>query len=139
MSSAPACGSGCLEHRGARSSLQLHHHRPELLELRFVGHLDDRDAATVAQWFERELPRCSAAALFLDFEEFSSYTSATRTMNQRVLLEHRAHWSAIHTLGGSKLVRMGLAVANLALGGAIRVHPTRESFTRDLEHALAQR
>lgn len=114
----------------------LHRHAPEVLELTFIGQLDVDDGAAVRRWFDTELRRCRHAVLFLDLEGFASYASSVRSDNQRLLLELRAHWSAIHTFGGSRLVRMGLAVADLALGGVLRGHPSRASFDDARQQAL---
>ena len=42
------------------------------------------------------------------------------------LVTHRARLDDLHIVARSKLVTMGVAVANLALGGIIKLHAQRE-------------
>ena len=115
----------------------LHRHDGDVLEIALVGDLDADDGAAFAGWLARELPSCERATLFLDFEAIRSYATPVRSEATRVLLEHRGRWTEVHTLGGTTLVRMGVSVANIALGGAVHPHASRETFEARLALARA--
>jgi hypothetical protein len=132
------CTPRCHLHDGVRGSVELHHHTGDVLELRFVGNLLDEEGEIISKWFAREVSSCRAAIIFIDMREFTAYSSAVRTLSQQVMLELRPHWKVIHTLGAGKLARMGLAVANVALGGGVHTHAEPASFAAALAAALAQ-
>ena len=114
----------------------MHRHGGEVLEVAFVGDLDSHDAGVFVDWLARALDDCEGCALFLDFEGFRSYATEVRAGAQRLLLSRRDRWTKIHTLGGTKIVRMGVTVANLALGGAVQAHTDRIAFEKQLALAL---
>lgn len=116
--------------------MTLHRHSGAVLEVAFIGDLDSHDATVFIDWLGRELDDCEDCALFLDFEEFRSYATEVRAGAQRLLLSRRDRWRKIHTLGGTKIVRMGISVANLALGGAVEAHSDRIAFEKQLALAL---
>jgi hypothetical protein len=62
--------------------------------------------------------------LFFDFWEMPTYDSEMRMLWTQWLLSHRSHLNGLHVLARSKLVSMGVSVANLALGGIIQSYPT---------------
>lgn len=115
----------------------MHRHRGEVLEVAFIGDLDGDDANVFVGWLARELDECTRCALFLDFEGFRSYATKLRAAAQCLLLSRRDRWTKIHTLGGTKIVRMGVTVANLALGGAVEAHTDRGQFEQQLALARA--
>jgi hypothetical protein len=60
---------------------------------------------------------------FFDFWHMPTYDSEMRTEWTGFLVTHRARIDEIHIVARSKLVSMGVAVANVALGGAIKSYP----------------
>jgi hypothetical protein len=80
-----------------------------------------------------------ATSIWDDWARVTSYDSETRV---RIMAWTRAHdWIArdIHVLVGSKLIAMGLAVSNLALGGALQVTTDRAAFEREIFARLGGR
>lgn len=71
--------------------------------------------------------------LFMDAYEARDYESAFRAEGTEWFKAHRKEVPSIHFLHRSALVTMGLSVFNLALGGGVVAHKSRESF----EAALA--
>jgi hypothetical protein len=60
---------------------------------------------------------------FFDFWQMPTYDSEMRTEWPGFLVTHRARVDEIHVVARSKLVAMGVAVANIALGGVIKSYP----------------
>ena len=56
-----------------------------------------------------------------------NYDSELRTEWTRWLLRNRARLEDIQIVAGSKIVAMGVSVANVALGGIIQSHPKRSA------------
>lgn len=71
--------------------------------------------------------------LFMDAYDSGDYESAFRVEGTEWFRAHRKQVPNIHILHRSAIVTMGLSVFNLALGGGVVAHKTRESF----EAALA--
>ncbi|HWA73378.1 MAG TPA: hypothetical protein VG937_13625 [Polyangiaceae bacterium] len=73
---------------------------------------------------------------FFDFWQMPTYDSEMRTEWTGFLVTHRARVDEIHVVARSKLVAMGVAVANLALGGIIKSYPAPTGpFERALNRA----
>ena len=66
--------------------------------------------------------------ILVDCNEMLSYESGLRVAMTDWALKHRASLDPLHFLNRSKLVAMGVAVANLAVGGLITSHTTRPSY-----------
>jgi hypothetical protein len=66
--------------------------------------------------------------ILVDFWEMLTYDSGVRTSMTNWSLAHRASIASVHVLTRSKLVAMGVAVGNLALGGLLKPYSTRASF-----------
>lgn len=77
---------------------------------------------------EAILAECGRIALFDDLEDLRGYDSGVRLRLTDWGKKHRAQIVAFHILTRSRLVAMGVTVANLALGGHIRAHTNRASF-----------
>jgi hypothetical protein len=61
--------------------------------------------------------------IFFDFWDMPTYDSEMRIQWTNWLAKHRARLDEIHIVARSKLVAMGVSVANLALGGIIKSYP----------------
>jgi hypothetical protein len=66
--------------------------------------------------------------LMWDLEAMESYESAVRVECTNVLLSNWAQVRSVHALAKSNIVRMGVAVANLALGNRVVSHNERSTF-----------
>jgi hypothetical protein len=75
----------------------------------------------------------SRMMLFFDFWTMPTYDSEMRTEWTSWLVSHRARLDGLHVVARSKLVSMGVSVANLALGGIIKSYP---AATGPFEKAL---
>jgi hypothetical protein len=72
---------------------------------------------------------------FWDLGELESYESGVRVESTRVLLEHRKNVLSIRVFARSQLVRMGVSVANLALGNRVESFADRAPFEAALRLA----
>lgn len=63
-----------------------------------------------------------------DFWDVSGYDSRLRIELTEWLLERRSRLEPLHLLARSPIVRMGAAVANLALGGLIKTYALRANY-----------
>jgi len=74
--------------------------------------------------------------LFADLAALSSYDSALRTGLTNRFGRDRARIVDFPIMLGSKIVAMGVTVANLALGGMVTTHTSRELFTSAVDKRL---
>lgn len=65
----------------------------------------------------------SRMRFFFDFWQMPTYDSEMRTEWTSWLVKHRSRLDGVHVVARSKLVSMGVSVANLALGGIIKSYP----------------
>src|SRR5690606_35425297 len=79
---------------------------------------------------ERVLAARPGLLSFCDWYDMEGYDSDARMALTQWTYAHRSEFAAIHILLRSKLVAMGVSVANLALGGFMTVHSARAPFDR---------
>lgn len=105
--------------------------KPDIILFRVVGHLD----ALLGRKFLDHVNRISATNrhihAFCDWPEMTGYDSDVRSMFTQWVAGNRSKVT-VHILAGSKLVSMGVSVANLALGGALIGYTNRTSFDASL-------
>jgi hypothetical protein len=71
-----------------------------------------------------------------DWSNMTGYESGVRMKVTPWAMGVISRFDAIHVLSESSVVRMGVSVANIALGGLIKVHKDAEEFARIREHLL---
>ncbi len=76
--------------------------------------------------------------LFTDWYDMTGYDSAARVELTRWMSWMRPRISEFHLLVRSKIVAMGVAVANLALGGWVNSTTNRRAWEEMLERAVRQ-
>lgn len=99
------------------------------------GHARDAQGLALAEALRQSLQR-GRRHTFWDLEQLERYDSGVRVHATQALLDNRAHVICVKVLAKSKIVRMGVAVANLALGGMIENLDTRLLFERALSQAV---
>jgi hypothetical protein len=77
--------------------------------------------------------------MFFDVTRISGYDSEFRIQQTKRFLELRRQMMAIHAASTNKLVAMGIAVANVPLGGLLQLHPKLATFEVALEDSLRRR
>jgi hypothetical protein len=122
--------------KGANGEVEILRFHYEVAYVRMVG-LAEHPAGPV---IERALDSVFASAqmvhTFWDVRDLLSYHSEVRVLCTNVLLANRKKLAAVHTLSRSKIVAMGVSVANLALGGIIENHKTIASFELAVRQVL---
>lgn len=110
--------------------------RADVLVIKVTGHLDrpmgDFIVARVNRLFDGNKGRITS--YFCDWSETTGYDSEVRTLFTQWVATHRNHVK-FHLLVGSKIVSMGVSVANLALGGALTGYTNRPAFDAALRSA----
>jgi hypothetical protein len=107
---------------------------PTVVLVSAQGHVDSESGkridATIA-----ELLRMRPRHLFFDMGEVQSYHPDVRRDLTQLFLDQKQSVLSLHVLARSKLVRMGVSVARLALR-ALVAHSNAGTFNRALNAAL---
>ena len=122
--------------RGARGHLSVWRVAPGVYASEVTGHLDVQLAQRIID-FAEPLYALGSVAGFHDWFEMTGYDSQSRIVLTRWVLSHRAQ-SRLFIGVRSKLVAMGVSVANLALGNLIEVHASMAPLECALEKLLQQ-
>jgi hypothetical protein len=85
---------------------------------------------------ERRIAQGLRIDWFGDYYDMTSYESQSRLALQEFTNKHKDKMSSIVILVRSKIVAMGVSVANLATGGKIEAYTSRENFERTLRAAV---
>lgn len=127
---------GGLRYFTARGGVRLWELTESLLVLRFDGYTEAALAAAFlphTMAFARRVERFTG---FLDLSEISGYDTEVRTLSTEATRAFLPRIGGMHFFVTSRLVAMGVSVANLALGGRLTVHTTRAPFFAALAGAL---
>lgn len=111
---------------------------PEVLIFVEEGHLDTTAASLIAEASNDALKCPKPLHLFVDAYDLVSYTPDVRKGPTDWLMANRSRLAVQHMLVRSKITKMGLSVASLALGGLIKGHASRASFGLALDQTLAE-
>jgi hypothetical protein len=109
--------------------------RPSIVVIEMAGHVDEEQAQIFVPVAARHLAGSGQFRTFWDLERLVTYDTAVRTLSTKLLLDNRSKVAAVIVLSSSKVVRMGVAMANLALGGIIETSRTRVDFEMALRQA----
>jgi hypothetical protein len=88
---------------------------------------------------DRILREAGRIAIFDDLEDLRGYDSEVRSRLTAWSQAHRAGIVGFHILLRSKIVAMGVSLANAAIGGNIEAHTTRDVFEIALAREVALR
>jgi hypothetical protein len=122
-----------MAHETSRGRLALWTLDQGIFVFQVVAHGDKSFVAPVVAGFERSL-RLGPSQMFVDVELMTSYdTEVTAAMARE-----RKRIGCLHILVRSKLVAMGVSVANLALGGIMTIHGSSPPFQHALQAGLAK-
>lgn len=103
------------------------------------GHLDESFAKEIMRAGDEILDDAGRLCIMLDFEHTLTYDSAARTDLTGWVLGMRDRCDGVHVLVESKLLRMGVSVASLALGDLLASHPNRASLLVELNRRTRAR
>lgn len=117
-----------------RGKLSLHLAGP-LLVLQFSDFGEGDFAGPVLDAFDEIVAAKHKAELFYDMGRMNNYDSALRTRMTSHFAEHRPEIASLHVFAQSRIVSMGVSVANLALGRLITVHTDSSRFAKAIDDA----
>lgn len=101
--------------------------KPDVVVLKITGHLDRPMGTHVIDILNRYTTGIKRLNVFCDWSEMTGYESDVRSAFTQWVASNRARVT-FHLLVGSKLVSMGVSVANLALGGILVGYTNRAAF-----------
>lgn len=122
--------------RDSKGTFRLTIYPPRVVVVELVGLAAQPSAAVIEKELDAAFSAGNALQVFWELGELVNYHSDVRVCSTRVLLCHRERFEALHAYCTSKIVAMGVSVANLALGGIAHVHKERASFDRALDAAI---
>lgn len=99
---------------------------PRVVVIKMKGDVDIDGAEHFETWLDQELKE--PVHLFWDVFDLKSYGTGVRELSVQVMTRHREHLLSIHVGATSKVVILGMHLANLAMGGIIKAHHSRLSF-----------
>ena len=104
----------------------------------FSGHLEDRHVDLFLSYSEERIRLASGKlTVFHDWLEMTGYDSSCRKRITDWTVKHLSAYAVVHVALRSKLVAMGVQVANIALGGLVKTHQTRISLEAAIVAAVA--
>jgi hypothetical protein len=124
-------------HETSRGRLALWTLDQGVLVFQIVAHGDKSFVAPIVAGFERSL-RVGPSQMFVDVELMTSYDTDLRIEVTAAMARERKRIGCLHILVRSKIVAMGVSVANLALGGIMTIHGSAPPFQQALQAGLAK-
>jgi hypothetical protein len=114
--------------------------RPSAAVVHFIeeGYLEADFADLIQAALDRALEQGEKLHIFVDAFDLEGYDPRVRASATDWLREHRARVVVQHMLVRSKITRMGLSVASLALGGVLEGHSARASFDAVLARVVRE-
>jgi hypothetical protein len=101
------------------------------------GHMQDDHAAFLEVYGGERLKQAGGKIyIFHDWMEMTGYDSQTRYRLTKWSAEYRASYEEVHLAVRSRIVAMGVQVANIALGGFMRVHTGIAGLELELARVL---
>jgi hypothetical protein len=101
--------------------------KADVMVLKITGHLDRAMGLHIIECLNRTIVVPKKLHVFCDWAEMTGYESDVRSSFTQWVATHRSRVT-FHLLVGSKLVAMGVSVANLTLGGILVGYSNRASF-----------
>jgi len=127
------------ECRAGRCEFAVWEPAPQVLVDQVVGHFERPHAEAFLRAGNRMLARGRPFVVFHEWIGMTSYESISRQLLTEWFVKNLRSMPDIHVSVESKLVRMGVSVANLALGGVLHLHDDRASIARAFDTVVAKR
>lgn len=126
--------------RGRTWELSLYNPAPGVLYTRVMGHADLECVHHLMRAFDRVASLTpDRVEAFHDWERISGYDAEVRPVYTRWSQGHPERIGALHILVRSRIVAMGITVANVALGGVMTAHNDRAEFEKVRAEAILRR
>lgn len=121
-----------------RGRLSIREVAPGVVLTVFAGHGGIEVAEALIEYFERMIERHGSIVIFDDWDEAKGYDSEVRLLLTEWTKRHFDSLRATTVLVHSKILAMGLSVANLALRKPVTVLHDRKAFERALMLARSE-
>jgi hypothetical protein len=118
-----------------KGTVEIYFLSPEVVLQRATGHAELPIAQTIATTLQAAIDGGARIAIFDDFSGLDGYTSDARIALTTWTRAALPHISSIHILVRSKIVSMGVAVANIALRN-VNTYTDRVAFDAAIVRAL---
>lgn len=122
-----------------RGIIDVRNPAPHVELIRCEGYARAEHVAEILEGRDRIVRACGKIAIFDDLEDLRGYDSDVRSRLTGWSRDHRPKIVAFHILVRSKIVAMGVSLANLAIGGAIVAHTRRAAFEAALALEMRRR
>ena len=122
---------------GERGQATLRVERSGFVRVRYQGICEAAHATSVTDLLDEWVAEGRSVVIAVDALELHSYSTDFRRHWTRWLLDNRAKLLAFEVLTESRIAIMGIAVVNVATGGAIRAHASHETFDAALAEYVA--
>jgi len=122
--------------RTSRGSLGIWLPAPRLLVSRIAGHGEGEFVSPIIEAFEQTLAAEGPVKLYFEVAKMNNYDSLLRTRLTARFGQSRPRVGTIAVLVSSRIVAMGVSVANLALGGLVTSYAARAPFSEALDGEL---
>ncbi|HEX7664301.1 MAG TPA: STAS/SEC14 domain-containing protein [Polyangiaceae bacterium] len=101
---------------------------------RITGRGTDEVADAMIEAFDKNVGAEPKVSIFTDLSEMTDYSSRARTVLTAWMKRNMPRSRTVHVAVKSKLVAMGVSVANLALRSGMKIH----SDTAEFEEAIRE-
>jgi hypothetical protein len=110
---------------------------PRVIQIVMSGSVDASVGKRFAAALHDELSSAAAPVhTFWDLAAMFQYASEVRVLSTQALVRNWDNVASVETLATHRLVKMGVAVANVALRGRIKNTESRPDFERKVRAAL---
>jgi hypothetical protein len=124
-------------HKTATGEVRVRLLDKDLVSIAVRGQFSSELLAPYLAAYERVVANSDRARVFVDAEDTTGYESEVRIEATEHMRRIRPRLLSVQLLVRSKIVAMGVSVANLALGGFMTVHTRRAAFDAALAAAAA--
>lgn len=113
---------------------------PTVVVFRVTGHMEPAVSELIISYVDERIRRARGRKvhLFQDWLAMEGYDSSCRQQLTTWTAKNLGSFGSLHIAQRSKIVAMGVQVANLALGGVIKTHPDLPSIEGDLNRVLRE-
>lgn len=122
-----------------RGVITVRYPAPHVELIRCEGHARAEHIDEVLASRDRIVEKLGKIAIFDDLEDMRGYDSDVRSKLTAWSRAHRPDIVAFHILLRSKIVAMGVSLANRAIGGSIVTHTRRAEFEEALAREVRRR
>jgi hypothetical protein len=124
---------------GPRGQVYLGPLSPRVCLIEIRGGIDSDQGCRTGDAVAEIVSRSSGTHVFARLVDLTHYHTDLRVRCTEALFENRARVRSVHCVATSKVVKMGIAVASLVLGGLVKSYDDLRAFEAALDGALAER